>query len=111
MKNQKKKKKEFSKGLLVQESILLWITTIALIILAFICIFNDFTGELPWIGAMTAFPWSAYAVSQMYYYKKSCKENTKGGIKYESVMADIQAMKNNDPYGFSSEENSEENEE
>jgi len=30
--------------------------------------------------------WSAYAVSQAYYYKKSEKENTKNGIIYETAM-------------------------
>lgn len=32
------KKKEFSKLLLIQESILIWIVTIVLLILAFVCI-------------------------------------------------------------------------
>jgi hypothetical protein len=38
---------------------------------------------------MVGFPWTAYGVSQMYYYKKSMKENSKNGIKYDAVMADI----------------------
>lgn len=38
---------------------------------------------------MIGFPWTAYGVSQMYYYKKSMKENTKDGIKYDAVMANI----------------------
>lgn len=36
---------------------------------------------------MSAFPWTAYGVSQACYYRKSEKENTIGGIKYDSVMA------------------------
>ena len=35
---------------------------------------------------MIGFPWSAYGVSQVYYYKKSLAENTKDGIKYDSVI-------------------------
>lgn len=62
---------EFSKLLLLQESILIWIMTIAFIILAFYSIFNDFIGELPWLAAMVAFPWTAYGTSQAFYYKKS----------------------------------------
>ena len=85
------KKKEFSKLLLIQESILIWIVTIVLLILAFVCIKQEYFGELPWIAAMVGFPWSAYGVSQMYYYKKSMAENTKDGIKYESVMAEVKA--------------------
>lgn len=81
--------KEFSKLLLIQESILIWIITLSFIGLAYICILKDFTGSLPWLAAMVSFPWAAYAVSQMYYYKKSLAENTKDGIKFETIMASI----------------------
>lgn len=79
---------EFSKKLLLQESALIWIITISFIVLAFFCVVNGFFGELPWLAAMCAFPWTAYGVSQAAYYKKAEKENTKGGIKYETVMAE-----------------------
>ena len=81
-----KKKSEFSKFLLVQESILIWIHTIAMIVLAFMCVHLQYFGELPWLAAMVAFPWTAYGVSQHAYYKKAEKENTKDGIKYETIM-------------------------
>lgn len=84
-----KKKTEFSKSLLIQESILIWITTISFLILAFVCIFCQYFGELPWLTAMVAFPWTAYGVSQAWYYKKSMTENTKGGIKYETVLQEL----------------------
>lgn len=83
------KKPEFSKLLLIQESILIWIVTIVLLILAFVCISREYFGELPWIAAMVGFPWTAYGVSQMYYYKKSMAENTKDGIKYDTVMQSL----------------------
>lgn len=70
-----KTKKEFSKKLLVQESALIWIMTIALITLSFICVFMGAYAELPWLTAMVALPWTAYGVSQAYYYKKAEKEN------------------------------------
>ena len=82
----KTKKTEFSKFLLIQESLLIWIVTITLLILAFVCISREYFGELPWIAAMVGFPWAAYGVSQAYYYKKSMAENTKDGIKYDTVM-------------------------
>lgn len=85
-KKKNKKKNEFSKTLLIQESILIWIHTIAMIALAFVCVFMQFFGELPWLAAMVAFPWTAYGISQNAYYKKAEKENTKDGIKYETVM-------------------------
>ena len=86
--NKKKTKepKAFSKWLLVQESVLIWIITFALIALAFYCVINQYFGELPWITAMTGFPWTAYGVSQAFYYKKSEKENTKNGIVFENSL-------------------------
>lgn len=84
-----KKKKEFSKTLLNQESALIWITTILLILLAFYCVSLGYVGDLPWIAAMIGFPWSAYGVSQVWYYKKSTIENQVGGIKYETVLKEL----------------------
>lgn len=98
-----KKKLEFSKTLLIQESILIWIMTLAFIILAFICIEKQYFGELPWLTAMVGFPWTAYGVSQMFYYKKALKENTKNGIKFESVMESLR-RKDADPYGVFEDE-------
>ena len=83
------KKREFSKTLLIQESALIWITTLSLIYLAFYCIQHQYFGELPWIVAMCGFPWTAYGVSQACYYGKSMKENTAGGIKYETAINNI----------------------
>ena len=85
----KKKKTEFSKALLIQESALIWILTLAGIGLSYICIVNQYFGELPWLTAMVGCPWAAYAVSQACYYKKAEKENTKNGLKYESTMASL----------------------
>lgn len=101
MAQQKKNKREFSKVLLIQESALIWVVTIALIVLAFVCICKEYFGELPWIAAMVGFPWSAYGVSQAYYYKKSTAENTKDGIKYESVIQSTKPSweKDEDTYG------------
>lgn len=85
----KKNKREFSKTLLVQESILIWIMSICFLILAFYCVAMGFMGSLPWLAAMVGCPWTAYAVSQAFYYKKALHENTTGGIKFESTMANI----------------------
>lgn len=85
----KKKKIEFSKLLLMQESILIWIMTLSFIILAFYCISLGFMGSLPWLAAMVGCPWAAYAVSQAYYYKKAAIENQIGGLKYEATLAEI----------------------
>ena len=79
-------KMEFSKKLLMQESILIWVITIAFILLAFVCIQNQYFGELPWLAAMAACPWTAYGASQAFYFRKAERENTEGGIKYATVM-------------------------
>lgn len=81
-----KKKREFSKVLLIQESILIWVVTLALIALAFVCIIKGYLGTLPWLAAMAGFPWSAYGVSQAFYYNKSKAENTKDGITYAQYV-------------------------
>ena len=53
-------------------------------------------GSLPWLAAMVGFPWTAYGVSQAMYYRKAMAENTAGGIKFESVVAE--AQKTNECY-------------
>ena len=91
-----KEQNEFSKVLLVQESLLIWIHTLAMIVLAYICVFRGYFAEIPWLTAMVALPWTAYSVSQHAYYKKAQAENTKDGIKYETVMADFCDYNDND---------------
>ena len=100
MKKKNNEKMEFSKRLLLQESLLIWIITIAFIILAFVCVTNQFFGELPWLAAMCGFPWTAYGASQAFYFRKAEKENTQGGIKYDTVMAEL---KTNDEQVYVSE--------
>lgn len=95
-KNKEKEHQEFSKKLLRQESVLIWIISIAFLGLAFFCVINQYFGELPWLTAMCGFPWTAYGVSQGFYYRKAEKENTKGGIKYESMLKKYQVNNNTD---------------
>ena len=83
------KKQEFSKRLLVQESMLVWVITISYIVLAFVCIFHNYTGSLPWLSVIPGVAWSAYGVSQGFYYNKAKAENVASGIKYETVMAEL----------------------
>ena len=109
MKSKESKKLEFSKALLIQESILIWIITIVFLVLAFVCIAKDYLGELSWLTAMCALPWTAYGVSQAFYYRKSEKENTIGGIKYDTVMAQLyQSSSTEDAPLFDSQDNSNE---
>jgi EamA domain-containing membrane protein RarD len=84
-----KPKQAFSKALLIQESILIWIITLAFIVLAFICVFTGYLGSLPWVAVMVTAAWGAYGVSQAAYYSKSKAENITGGLVYEATMAKI----------------------
>lgn len=87
-------KLEFSKILLIQESALLWITTLAYIFLAFYCIKHQYLGTLPWLTAGVSLPWVAYGTSQGFYYNKSKKENSKDGIKYELAVREAESLYN-----------------
>lgn len=91
----RKTKLEFSKGLLIQESVLIWIVTLSFIALAFYCVIMQYFGELPWLTALAGFPWTAYGISQAFYYKKSQSENTKDGIKYATTMAEYEEERKN----------------
>lgn len=88
------KKLEFSKILLLQESALVWLTTIAFIVLAFLSTHDQFSGELPWLTAMVTALWGAYGTTAAFYYNKAKKENTKGGIKYMSVANELGIIEN-----------------
>ena len=86
-KGKHEKKMEFSKSLLIQESLLIWIHTLGMLVLAFICVFRGSYAELPWLTAMVTMPWAAYGVSQHAYYKKAQAENTEGGIIFENAFS------------------------
>lgn len=90
------KQKEFSKKLLVWEGLLIWVITLSYIVLAFICIFNQFTGSLPWLSVIPGVAWTAYGTSQAFYYNKAKAENTKDGIKYETVLNELLNEENTD---------------
>lgn len=79
-------KTTFSKTLLVQESILIWILSISFIGLAYLCVTKGYTGSLPWLTVTLTGAWTAYGVSQAMYYSKSKAENTKGGIIYDTAV-------------------------
>lgn len=93
------KKSEFSKTLLRQESWLIWLTTISTMVLAYICVFRGAYVELPWLTVLIGLPWTAYGVSQVAYYDKAKKENTKGGIKYDTVINQGIETDNDTPVG------------
>jgi positive regulator of sigma E activity len=83
-----KKKLEFSKILLIQESVLVWIVTLAFIVLAFFCVLNGYIGSLPWLSVIPTCAWGAYGVSQAMYYNKAKAENVIKIDKYYNENRD-----------------------
>ena len=80
------KEKEYSKKVLDNELALLWVNTIGMMLLAFYCVRTQFDAAFPWLTAMGGLPWAAWGVSKTGYTMKSTKENTAGGVKYETLM-------------------------
>lgn len=81
-----KKKLEFSKMIMKMEMRLLWLNTIGVLGLAYYSVYKGSDAAFPWLTAMVGLPWAAWGVSKTGYTMKSTKENTSGGIVYESAM-------------------------
>lgn len=82
-----KKQLEFSKRLIADIRILLWVVTVGGLLLAFYCIRKDFTGSLPWISAMVGLPWSAHGVVCSFYLNLCKSDHREGGITFEAAKA------------------------
>lgn len=85
-KTKQKKQRSFSKTLLIQETILIWLITFICLGLALLSILTGYVGDFTWLATMIGFPWTAYGVSQAFYYRKSQKENSVGGLTYDLAM-------------------------
>jgi len=80
-----KKRPEFSKCLLLLESVLVLYVTHEGVGLAREAIARGFGGSLPWLAAMVTAAWGAYGSSAAFYYNKAKAENTAGGIVFENA--------------------------
>ena len=86
-----KKRREFSKQLICDIRILLWVVTLGGLFLAFYCIRCGYTGSLPWISAMVGLPWTAHG-TVCAFYMNMAKSDHKGGadgigITYAAAQA------------------------
>ena len=72
-----KKKYEFSKLIIIQESILVWISTLFLLFLAYKSVLTGYIGSLPYLTTLVGAIWAAYGVSVGFYYNKAKAENLK----------------------------------
>ena len=75
MKTNKKKKIEFSKLIIIVETLLTLYVTYEVIELIKIVVMNGFDGSLPYLTTLITVVWGAYGVSVSYYYGKSKCEN------------------------------------
>lgn len=66
---------EFSKLIIIQESVLVWISTIKLLSFAEHSVMNGYLGSLPYISTLCGAIWAAYGVSVGFYYNKAKAEN------------------------------------
>ena len=78
---------QFSKWMVADIRPLLWVVTIGGFLLAFYAIHEDYTGALPWIGAMVGLPWAAHGVVCSSYLSMSKSDHRRGGITYEAAKA------------------------
>ena len=83
-------KLEFSKQLIKDIRILLWIITISSIVLAFYCVHLGYTGTIPWIAALVGLPWSAHGVVCSFYLNMAKSDHKQGGITFEKMLIDAE---------------------
>lgn len=66
---------QFSKLIILFETILVAYTSYKIIEFTGLAIANDFTGSLPYLTTFLGVLFAAYGVSVSFYYQKSSKEN------------------------------------
>lgn len=86
-KKKKTKQREWSKQLIADIRILLWVVTIGGLVLAGWCIHKGFIGSLPWLSAMVGLPWTAHGVICSCYLNMAKSDHRVGGITYEKAKA------------------------
>ena len=87
MHKKKRPNKAFSKKLVSDIRLLLWIVTVGGLALALVCIIKGYTGSLPWLSAMVGLPWSAHGVVCSMYLSMAKSDHKIGGITYEAAKA------------------------
>ena len=83
----KKKEPDFSKRLISDIRLLLWVVTVGGLALAAYCIRTGYTGALPWLTAMVGLPWTAHGVVCSGYLSMAKSDHRRGGITYEAAKA------------------------
>lgn len=87
MRNEKKQQ-EFSKKLISDIRLLLWVVTLGGLVLAAYCIRKGYTGSLPWLTAMVGLPWTAHGTVCAFYLNLCKSDHREGGITFEAARAE-----------------------
>ena len=81
------KQQEFSKRLISDIRLLLWVVTLGGLVLAAYCIRKGYTGSLPWLTAMVGLPWTAHGTVCAFYLNLCKSDHKEGGITFEAARA------------------------
>ena len=83
------KAKEFTQFMILSDNAILWYMCVAYTALAAYSIYKNFTGSLPWLTGGLGLAFAAWATIQSFLIKKSERQNTAGGITYDTAMANV----------------------
>ena len=83
------KAKEFTQFMILSDNAILWYMCAAYTALAAYSIYKNFTGSLPWLTGGLGLAFAAWATIQSFLIKKSERQNTAGGITYDTAMANV----------------------
>ena len=78
---------EFSKRLISDIRLLLWVVTFGGLVLAAYRIRKGYTGSLPWLTAMVGLPWTAHGTVCAFYLNLCKSDHKEGGITFEAARA------------------------
>lgn len=78
---------QFSKRLVADIRVLLWVVTVGGLALAAYCVHTGYAGALPWLTAMVGLPWSAHGVVCSFYLNMAKSDHKEGGITFEAAKA------------------------
>lgn len=83
------KAKEFTQFMILSDNAILWYMCIAYTVLAAYSIYKNFQGSLPWLTGGLGLAFAAWATIQSFLIKKSERQNSAGGITYETAMMNL----------------------
>ena len=72
--------------MILSDNAILWCMCVAYTALAAYSIYKNFTGSLPWLTGGLGLAFAAWATIQSFLIKKSERQNTVGGITYDTAM-------------------------